>query len=403
VFARALARSGWFGAITGVDITPAMLDEARCAAAGGGRGLPADCGSVLEFVEADAVALPFDESSFDAVVTRLSVHHLSDPERAINEMARVVKPGGRVVVVDIVVGGNDTDTDNGDGDLGGADPALAMETNRLERLRDPSHTTMLSRSDMCALLERSGLHLTHRAEDTPMLPNAMNLQAWMDATNTEPHAVQKIERSVTIELQEGGTETGMGPFVGDDGELCFTHHYAVFQATKPSPTFDVADAVTASPVDWGLAEGGNRSNIVSAGAGTSNLHTSSPSVISPEMPELEWRELATRNHYYAMNNEHASVEKNRRGEEDVAVTRKRLRWAATKRGWVECGDFLTGWVDAGGLSSLDPAALPALDRLLQCDDMFLMGLVLRTKDAPTELDTPALEALRHFAAIEWES
>ena len=384
IFARALAQSGAFDSVTGVDITPAMLDEAK----------QNDADGMLKFIEADAAALPFDDSSFDAVVSRLAIHHLSDPKSVIDEMARVVRPGGQVIVVDIVVGGNDADKDSDD--PGGADPSVANETNRLERLRDPSHTAMLSRSEMCALLERSGLRVQRRARDTPMIPNAMNLRAWMDATKTAPHAVQKIERSLAIEMREGGSATGMGPFVGDEGELCFIHNYAVFEATKPessSRIFDTIGVATASPHDWGLAEDGNRSNIVSAGAGTSNLHTSTPSVISPEMPELKWRELATSSHDANMK----SV------EEGQAVARKRLRWAATKRGWVECGDFLTQWVEAGGLSTLDLDTLPAMDRLLQCDDMFLMGIVLRSTETPEELDTPALAALRRFADTEWEN
>ena len=144
-FARALARDGSFNSITGIDITPAMLDEAR-------RNADHERLHRLQFLSGDATALPFENNSFDAAVTRLAVHHLSEPALALKEMARVVKPGGHVVVVDIVVGGNDVGELCTDSD-GGADPALALETNRLERLRDPSHTSMLSRSEICSLLE----------------------------------------------------------------------------------------------------------------------------------------------------------------------------------------------------------------------------------------------------------
>ena len=72
-------------------------------------------------------------------------------------------------------------------------------------------------------------------------------------------------------------------------------------------------------------------------------------------------------------------------------------------GWNEAGDFLTEWVEDGGLDKLDAVALPALDRLLQCDDMFLMGIVLGNKETPPELDTPALAALQQFAKddLDW--
>jgi ubiquinone/menaquinone biosynthesis C-methylase UbiE len=71
--------------VVGCDITPAMLDKARqrCAAAGL---------SNVRFTPGRAEALPFDDASFDVVVSRSAVHHFSEPTVAFREMARVVKP-----------------------------------------------------------------------------------------------------------------------------------------------------------------------------------------------------------------------------------------------------------------------------------------------------------------------
>jgi ubiquinone/menaquinone biosynthesis C-methylase UbiE len=49
---------------------------------------------------ADAAALPFADNSFDAVVSSSSLHHWQDPSRALAECARVVRPGGRLVITD---------------------------------------------------------------------------------------------------------------------------------------------------------------------------------------------------------------------------------------------------------------------------------------------------------------
>lgn len=51
-------------------------------------------------VRADAVALPFIDGAFDAVVSRGALHHLASPEGALKELARVVRPGGRVLLAD---------------------------------------------------------------------------------------------------------------------------------------------------------------------------------------------------------------------------------------------------------------------------------------------------------------
>lgn len=55
---------------------------------------------LVEFVQADAMALPFDDDSFDAATISYGLRNVSDPRAALAEMRRVVRPGGRVVVVE---------------------------------------------------------------------------------------------------------------------------------------------------------------------------------------------------------------------------------------------------------------------------------------------------------------
>ncbi|WP_194814091.1 methyltransferase domain-containing protein [Nocardia sp. XZ_19_385] len=84
--------TGPTGAATGVDPNPAMLVEAEARAAA--LGVPA------EFVKGDAYDLPFPDGSIDAVRCERVYQHLDDPARATAEIARVLRPGGRVVLVD---------------------------------------------------------------------------------------------------------------------------------------------------------------------------------------------------------------------------------------------------------------------------------------------------------------
>jgi ubiquinone/menaquinone biosynthesis C-methylase UbiE len=78
--------------VTGVDFAPAMLAEARRKAA--------ERSVSIEFEEADAEQLPFAPGSFDLVISRHLLWTLPHPEVAIDEWIRVLRPGGRLVVVD---------------------------------------------------------------------------------------------------------------------------------------------------------------------------------------------------------------------------------------------------------------------------------------------------------------
>jgi ubiquinone/menaquinone biosynthesis C-methylase UbiE len=78
--------------VTGVDFAPEMLAEARRKAA--------EQEAAVRFEEADAEQLPFSPSSFDIVVSRHVLWTMPHPELAIDEWIRVLRPGGRLAVID---------------------------------------------------------------------------------------------------------------------------------------------------------------------------------------------------------------------------------------------------------------------------------------------------------------
>lgn len=77
--------------VTAADFSEGMLAEGRRRHAGN---------EAIEFVFADATALPFENDSFDAATISYGLRNVSDPAAALAEMFRVVKPGGRVVVAE---------------------------------------------------------------------------------------------------------------------------------------------------------------------------------------------------------------------------------------------------------------------------------------------------------------
>lgn len=93
-YAKLFARHMRDGTLVAADLSPAYLDRAKETV---GAVPPA---LALEFVKADAYRLPFEDASFDFVWCAQSMISLNDPPAAIREMARVLKPGGRLAVLE---------------------------------------------------------------------------------------------------------------------------------------------------------------------------------------------------------------------------------------------------------------------------------------------------------------
>jgi demethylmenaquinone methyltransferase/2-methoxy-6-polyprenyl-1,4-benzoquinol methylase len=81
--------------VVGVDFSPNMLERARKKVANSGIGL----------IRGDALSLPFDDNTFDGSIAAYGVRNFSDRLQGLREMRRVVKPRGRVVVLEFSVPG----------------------------------------------------------------------------------------------------------------------------------------------------------------------------------------------------------------------------------------------------------------------------------------------------------
>jgi SAM-dependent methyltransferase len=184
--------------VVGVDLTRALLDV------GAERLRNAGVRNVL-LQEGNAAALPFVDDSFDLVFCRTALHHMADPERAVQEMARVCRPGGRVVVEDMTA------------------PAAAVRDtfDDLHRAIDPSHARVLLDGELAVLLERHVGPLAHGQSSTVSYPFS------------SPRIPDAVMGSLRAELDEG-PPTGFLPVSnGDQVLVTFTH--TVVHATKASP------------------------------------------------------------------------------------------------------------------------------------------------------------------------
>jgi ubiquinone/menaquinone biosynthesis C-methylase UbiE len=146
--------------ICGLDLTPAILERARRSAAADGL-------ANLDFAIGDAQSLPFADGSLDIAVTSYSLHHFPDAARTIGEMARVVKRGGRVGILDIFLPN---------------DPQVSELNNRIEILRDASHTRTLAREEFESHFAAHGLRIL----ETSVEENSRSFDHWMLVAGSKP-------------------------------------------------------------------------------------------------------------------------------------------------------------------------------------------------------------------------
>jgi len=189
--------------VVAYDLTPEMLDKARnrCQE----QGL-----KNVRFELGRAEHLPFEEKSFDAVVTRLTVHHFLDPHQVMNEVVRVTRQNGKVVVPDVVSSENEEE---------------AALHNALETLRDPTHVGMLSPSAMLGLIKSAGLRIT----STLTWEMKRDYDEWIRITNA-PERVEPLY-AVMVALAKAGIHAGINLHL-DGKKVVFTHRWLLVTGEK---------------------------------------------------------------------------------------------------------------------------------------------------------------------------
>lgn len=189
--------------VTCLDITPEMLAVGRGSAEKAGL-------KNMRFVEGNVNALPFEDGSFDIVMTRLSFHHFTDIQKPFDEMDRVLKSGGQLAVIDIEA----------------ADEDVRDKTDRIETMRDPSHTRTLSAQELIKPFERHGYDMVCRE----IARFESNLEDWMELTSTPAETRAEIRRIMLNDI-ERGERTGFKPFLRD-GKIFFEHRWLMLIGRK---------------------------------------------------------------------------------------------------------------------------------------------------------------------------
>jgi len=199
----ALAVAPHVGAVDALDLTRAMLDQVEQLAAT--RGLS----NVATHV-GDAEAIPFADAQFDLVTCRLCAHHFGRPGRAIAEMFRVLAPGGRLFLIDIV-----------SPEL----PEVDTFLNAIELVRDPSHVRDFSVAEWRAMLGTTGFAL----EAVRTWPMRIEFDAWLTRIGATPDAAAALR----LMFARASTEARAALDI-DAASHDFTLTNALFTARRPT-------------------------------------------------------------------------------------------------------------------------------------------------------------------------
>ncbi len=153
--------------VVGVDLSRDMLAEASRQAAM--RGI-----TNVRWEEANAAALPYADATFDIVACRMVAHHFPSLLPPLTEMARVLKSGGQLLIVDII---------------SPEDDALAAFINKVEALRDPSH----SRDWTIAEWQAAGKEIGVPFDVVTRWELALDFADWTARQQTSPAPIARLE------------------------------------------------------------------------------------------------------------------------------------------------------------------------------------------------------------------
>ncbi len=190
--------------VIGVDLTVEMLAIAKEYQADN------NINNVI-FELADVDSLPFGDNSFDIVSCRFAFHHFLHPEKAISEITRVLKYGGKLVLSDIT---------------SSEDIIKSEYQNKMERIRDPSHVKHYRSSEIVQMLNDRGFGILH----FEYWPADFAFDEWISMSDPGLESA-KLVKGMMIDAMENDL-TDLDIRLNDTGNIRFTYNTKIIVARK---------------------------------------------------------------------------------------------------------------------------------------------------------------------------
>jgi ubiquinone/menaquinone biosynthesis C-methylase UbiE len=189
------------------DLTPKMLEAAAAFIRGAGA-------ANVSFEVADAERLPFEDARFDIVSCRIAPHHFADVRAFCREAARVLRPGGRFVLID---------------SWSADDDELDRFINDIEWRRDTSHARSYRLSEWRAMIEATGLAV----DVVEPFERRHDFAEWTARSRMDAAERAELERTI-LQAPERVREFFGVALTPDGGVESFTDHKFLLRARKPT-------------------------------------------------------------------------------------------------------------------------------------------------------------------------
>jgi ubiquinone/menaquinone biosynthesis C-methylase UbiE len=187
--------------VIGLDITKKMIEEAiKTQNENNLKNINFDLGDVED--------LPYKDNTFDIVFTRYSFHHFLDTTKVFEEILRVCKPDGKIIVVDVAL-----------------EDKYSQAYNSMEKLRDPSHTKALTFQKFNMLFSNKNLS-KHKQSSYKV---DMELEEQLAASFPNDGDKNRLREIFKKDIKTNSL--GVGSYL-QDNKIYFSYPITIFTATK---------------------------------------------------------------------------------------------------------------------------------------------------------------------------